>query len=89
MSVQTVHRVYTEQKNERAIIRLVSEQFENFTMQPVTGFYNGSPEKSIVVEIVGASASSIQKVAARIKKMNGQKSILTIKLRGNVKTTRW
>ena len=89
MSVQTVHRLYTEQKNERAIIRLVSEQFENFTMQPVTGFYDGSPEKSIVVEIVGAPPLAIRKLAARIKKMNGQKSILTIKLRGDVKATRW
>jgi hypothetical protein len=89
VSVQTIHRLYTEQKNERAIIRLVGEQFENFTMQPVMGFFDGSPEKSIVVEIVGATPLSIRKLAARIKKMNGQKSILTIRVRGDVEAIRW
>jgi hypothetical protein len=89
VSLQIIHRVYTEQKNRRAIIRLLVEQFENFTMQPVTGFYDGSPEQSFVVEIVGATTSAIRKLAARIKKMNGQKSILIIRLRGDVEAIRW
>jgi hypothetical protein len=89
VSLQIIHRVYTEQKNRGAIIRLLVEEFENFTMQPVTGFYAGSPEQSFVVEIVGATTSSIRKLAARIKKMNGQKSILIIRLRGDVEAIRW
>jgi hypothetical protein len=78
MREQTIHRLYTEQKNTRVITKLLNEQFDSFTLQGVTGYYKGNSEKSIVVEIVGAKPSSIRKVAERIKKMNGQKSILTI-----------
>jgi hypothetical protein len=68
---------------------LLSERFESFTLQPVTGFHQGKSEKSIVVELVGASPSSIRKVAARIRKMNGQKSVLTIALRAQSEAIRW
>lgn len=89
MSVRTIHRLYTEQKSEKAIVRLISERFENFTLQPVTGYYAGQSEKSILVEIAGATPSAISKLAARIKKMNGQKSILTIRFKAHVETVRW
>ena len=89
MREQAIHRLYTEQKNKRGITKLLSEQFENFTLQPVTGYYKGNSEKSIVVEIVGAKQASIRTVAERIKKLNGQKSILTIKFRGQSEVIRW
>src|SRR3954470_19487635 len=89
MREQTIHRLYTEQKNTRVITRLLNEQFDSFTLQGVTGYYKGNSEKSIVVEIVGAKPSSIRKVAARIKKMNGQKSILTIRFQGQSEVIRW
>lgn len=89
MREQTIHRLYTEQKNKRFITRLLSEHFESFTLQPVTGYHKGNSEKSIVVEIVGASPSAIRKVAERIKKMNGQQSILTITFRAQSEVIRW
>jgi hypothetical protein len=38
-------------------VRVISKQFENFTLQPTTGYYRGKPEKSIVLEFVGAKES--------------------------------
>ena len=89
MSMQSVHRLYTEKKNKAAILRLIAEQFESFTLQPVTGYYRGKPEPAIVVEIVGASAPAMRKLAEKVKRMNGQKSILTIRFRAEAETSRW
>jgi hypothetical protein len=89
MREQTIHRLYTEQKNKRLITRLLSEHFESFTLQPVTGYYQGNSEKAIVVEIIGARPSAIRKVADQIKKMNGQKSILTISFPAQSNVIRW
>jgi hypothetical protein len=89
MREQIINRLYTEQKNKRVITRLLSEHFESFTLQPATGYYKGNSEKTIVVEIVGGRRSAIRHVAERIKKMNGQKSILTIRFRGQSEVIRW
>jgi hypothetical protein len=89
MREQTIHRLYTEQKNKRVITRLLSEHFQSFTLQPVTGYYRGNSEKAIVVEIVGATPLTIRKVAEQIKKMNGQKSILTIRFPAQSNVIRW
>ena len=58
MSRQTIHRIYTEDKRRATIVRVISKQFESFTLQPTTGYYRGKPEKSIVLEIVGAKESA-------------------------------
>jgi hypothetical protein len=83
MRRQTIHRIYTEEKNKNAIVQLVGTQFESFTLQPTLGYYRGSAEKSIVIEIVGASASKIKLLAERIRKMNGQQSVLILRLEGH------
>jgi hypothetical protein len=88
ISVGNIFRIYTEEKNKRDIVRLTGQEFESFTLQPTLGYYRGKPEKSIVIEIVGAREPAIRKLARRIKQMNGQKSILIMKIRGDAKTTR-
>jgi hypothetical protein len=88
MHPKTIYRIYTEEKNKRAIVRLAGEQFESFTLQPTLGYYQGKPEKSIVIEIVGASQRAVEQLARRIRKMNGQKSVLLIRVPGEGKVTR-
>jgi hypothetical protein len=88
MPAATVHRIYTEDKNKRAILRLVSAQFESFTVQPTDGYYRGRREQSIVLEIVGAPPRQIKQLAEQIRRMNGQKSVLILMTRGTAKTTR-
>lgn len=86
---ESICRIYTEKKNSRSIAKLVSAQFESFTIHPTVGYYRGNREDSIAIEIVAASPSAIRKLAQRIKEMNGQKSILTISFRAQVESIRW
>jgi hypothetical protein len=89
VSEQNIHRVYTQRKNEQTITNMISEEFESFTLQPVTGYYRGRPEESFVIEIVGAEQASILKLAERIKNLNGQTSILIVQFGAQVESLRW
>jgi hypothetical protein len=80
MSRQPIHRIYTEDKRRDRIVRVISQQFENFTLQPATGYYRAKPEKSIVLEFVGAKESQLKWLAARIREINRQASVLVITL---------
>lgn len=84
----SICRIYTEAKNQREIVRLIGEKFESFTLQPTTGYYRGRPENSIVIEIVGANERQIRQVAKGIQRMNGQKSVLVIRVQGKANTIR-
>ena len=85
MSGRIIHRLYTEDKRRATILRVISKQFESFTMQPTTGYYRGKPEKSIVLEFVGAKESQVKWLAARIREINRQASVLVITLNGRSK----
>jgi hypothetical protein len=85
MSRQIIHRIYTEDKRRATIVRVISKQFENFTLQPTTGYYRGKPEKSILLEFVGAKESQVKWLAARIQEINRQASVLVITLKGRSK----
>jgi acetolactate synthase regulatory subunit len=86
--MSAIHRIYTEAKNKRNILKVANQRFESFTVQATSGFYKGRKEKSIVIEIVGASARSIEQLADKIRRMNGQSSVLILTTRGNAKITR-
>jgi hypothetical protein len=88
MRAATVHRIYTEDKNKRAILRLASAQFESFTVQRTEGYYRGKREQSIVLEILGARPGQIEQLAQKIRRMNGQKFVLILTTRGTAKATR-
>jgi hypothetical protein len=85
MSRQSIHRIYTEDKRRATIVRVISRQVENFTLQPTTGYYRGKPEKSIVLEFVGAKESQVKWLAARIREINRQASVLVTTLNGRSK----
>jgi hypothetical protein len=88
MKATTIYRIYTEKKNLRAILRLAGKRFESFTLQPTAGYYKGKSEESIVIEIVGARERTVNALASAIRRMNGQKSVLVLKLRGGAKNLR-
>jgi hypothetical protein len=88
VTTTTIHKIYTEDKNKNEIIRLAAASFESFTAQPTSGYYRGKLERSIVLEIVGARPRQIEELAVRIRRMNGQKSVLIVAMRGRVKVTR-
>ncbi len=76
--IQSIHSIYTEDIRRKSIIRAVATFFENFTLQPTTGFYKGRAEPSIIIEIIGAKEGQIKSLAARIREINGQKSVLIL-----------
>jgi len=79
---EKVYRIYTEDVRRREIIKATARQFENFTLHPTTGFYDGQAEKSIVIEIVKATDEQIETLARKIQELNGQKTILMMSLSG-------
>ena len=79
---EKVYRIYTEDVRRREIIKATARQFDNFTLHPTTGFYDGQAEKSIVIEIVKATDEQIETLARKIQELNGQKTILIMSLRG-------
>jgi hypothetical protein len=88
-SQQAIHRIYTEKKNSRLIVKLLSQQFQSFTIHPTLGYYRGAREESIAIEMVGASAGAVRKVAEAIQKMNGQKSVLVLRFLAETESIRW
>jgi hypothetical protein len=66
-------------------VRVISKQFESFTLQPTAGYYRGKPEKSIVLEFVGAKEPQVEWLATRIREINRQASVLVITLDGRAK----
>jgi hypothetical protein len=88
MQRQKIYRIYTEEKNKKSIVDQVARQFESFTLQPTLGYYRKKAEKSIVIEIVGAKSSEINRLAKRIRTMNGQKSVLVLEVAAGVSASR-
>ena len=88
MPATIIHRIYTEDKNKRGILRLASGRFESFNVQPTDGYYRGRRERSIVLEILGACPRQIEELAEQIRSMNGQTSVLILTTRGSAKATR-
>lgn len=80
-----ISRIYTENLNRREVLRLVSSKFDNFTLQPTSGYFRGKAERSMVIEVTGAKKKDVTALAAAIRRLNGQKSVLVITLRGEVK----
>jgi phage-related minor tail protein len=79
---EQVYRIYTEDVRRKEIIKATSELFDNFTLHPTTGFFNGQAEKSIVIEIVKATDANIERLAHKIQELNGQKTMLVMSLTG-------
>ena len=77
-----VYRIYTENLNREEILRLTAKKFESFTLQATTGYSQGRGEKSIVLEIVEARRKDVTALAKRIRKLNGRKSVLIMRLSG-------
>jgi hypothetical protein len=88
MLTEKVFRIYTEEKNKKAIIELALKRFESFTIQPTVGYYRGKREASVVLEFVGAKRKEIEEFAGTIRVMNGQKSVLILTTNANTTISR-
>ena len=74
-------RIFTELKNEKTLLDLVSKSFEGFTAYKTTGFWRGVQERSICFEFITDNAVLVYKLADSIKTANNQESVLVEELR--------
>lgn len=73
-------RIYTSDVNRRAVLRLAADRFENFTLQPTTGFHRGAPQESIVIELLQVRERDVEDLAESIRELNGQESVRVMSL---------
>jgi len=82
-----VYRLYTERKNLKWVCGMVSEYFGGFTVYKALGYWQGKPEKSVVVEIITsevAAAYKIKQIVLKIKGYNDQDAVLVTETEINV-----
>jgi hypothetical protein len=88
MPATIVHRIYTEDKNKRGILRLAFTRFESFTVQPTDSYYRGKRERSMVLEILDARPRQSEELAEQIRRITGQKSVPILTTHGAAKASR-
>jgi hypothetical protein len=73
-----LYRIYTEDKNRTIICSEVNRYFDGYTVFNATGYWKGTKEKAIVIEILASSKAkyNIKKLAKFIKKYNRQEAVL-------------
>jgi hypothetical protein len=73
-----LYRILTEDKNREKVEAIVGTYFDGFTVIEATGYWKGTKEKSLVIEIWtdDNARSDINVVAKRIKEVNNQEAVL-------------
>jgi hypothetical protein len=74
------YRIYTEDINRDEIVKIVSNQFEGYTLFSGIGYWKTEQENSLVIEIIDFDRDDIQVkieiIARQIKELNLQESVL-------------
>ena len=80
-----LYRIYTENKNQKEIEKIVGKDFEGFTIFKAKGFWRLQAEKSLIIEIEspGIGKEKVNKLAKKIKKANEQEAVLVQEIKNN------
>lgn len=68
-------RIYTEDKNREKIEELLSIAFDSFTVIRTKGFWKGTPENAIIIEIFTKDAQLVKALCGAIKRSNKQEAV--------------
>ena len=71
-----LYRILTENKHRDSIEALVGTFFNGFTLIESIGWWKGSREFGLIIEIQDADLASIEALAQKIKLLNQQESVL-------------
>lgn len=74
-----LYRICTEAKNVAAIERLVGSYVDGFSIWRGTGYWKGTKEKSLMIELWGNEPyleSVARQIALQIKVCNAQEAVL-------------
>ena len=85
------YRIYTEDLKSDLVAGIVSQYFDGFTMYHAQGYWKGTFEGSLVIEIITdnqtstaeGSATTIGYICKQIKRLNKQSSILVQKFQND------
>jgi len=72
-------RIYTEDKNRALVEGIMADQFDNFTVIEAAGYYNGTKEKSLILEVISEdplARYTVNYVARAIRDANQQECVL-------------
>jgi len=68
-------RIYTEDKNREKIEELLSIAFDGFTVIRTKGFWKGTPENAVIIEIFTKDAKLVRALCGAIKRCNKQEAV--------------
>lgn len=75
-----LYRLFTENKNHDIITKLANKYYEGYTLMQVSGYWQGKPEKSLLLEVVAKQSEleidKFEHLAKQIKKENKQDAVL-------------
>lgn len=76
-----LYRIFTEDKNQDELEKLVTKHFDGFTVVKGSGFWRAQKENSLIIEIVTDDTDAkINALAGDIKRLNGQEAVLVQKI---------
>ena len=84
------YRIYTERKRVKDVCSIVSDHFGGFTVYEAIGYWRGTKEKSMVIEILSDFSTAeyhVIQLCKKIKGLNRQDAVMyTVQ---DVKMTMW
>lgn len=81
-----LYKIYTYNINHVETVKLITAWFpEGFTLITGEGYYEGSKEHCLIIDIVTNKYHSVLDLAYAIKKQNKQKSVLVVNVHSDMK----
>ena len=76
--MDTIYRLYTEDLQRQKIYNTVSKYFLGFNVRTLQGYYKGTQEQALVIELVSTASMShvVRFLAKVIGQMNKQECVM-------------
>ncbi len=70
------YRIYTENKNRKGVEEIVASCCDGFTISEARGYWKGSKENALVIEILTEYPHLLRDICVGIKNLNQQEAVL-------------
>jgi predicted LPLAT superfamily acyltransferase len=75
-----LYKIYCENKDREAIEFLIASHIDSFTVTEAIGYYKGTKEKSIVIEVFNTTREIINNIAQEIISIFQQESVAIVEI---------
>lgn len=77
----SIFRIYTEDINRDGIESAMKHNgFEGYNLSSVTGFWRGTQEPALVIEVITGDRKRVQAAADEIQRVNKQESVGVVEI---------